>query len=116
MCACSVLDRSGCLARHGTIARYCERHETSPLTYAIETKNAEIVEELLSRGANAAIGKRWSEEGILCMERPLFTALKERQMEISRLLLENGADIKTIGPLPSDWRSPMYRFLKERGI
>ena len=53
----------------------------------------------------------WYEESAIA-----FAAQEKQSVPLVRLLLENGADIKTIGPLPSDWRSPMYRFLKERGI
>lgn len=81
-------------------------HETTPLTYACRLKRIEIVEFLLSKGANAS---RLDPSGIT----PLIYTITNRHgdtLGIVKLLLQHGAD--TEGTELGEARKPIHHAVK----
>ena len=103
------------LLRHGCGAEGFHRWKSLPDN--IEEHGADALGKVDGgRRRREAPAEEEGEESWYVESALALAAQEKKSVPLVRLLLENGADLKNIGPLPSDWRSPMYRFLKNRGM
>ncbi len=94
------------------LAKSAQADGTTPLFHAVISGNQQIVELLLQSGAapSPRSDRFW------CCLTPLHLALQTERDEISKLLVENGADVNAHGDCTNHWQpTPLHVASRWRG-